>query len=149
MAEDKSSIELTIVALSDNTDRVVTCEADEDIFTKLAEESSEDFEFVEDDGEDRPPKLGHICFGKSTMMEGHIEFLKDTKYISNTIVRLSGEDTIPLLDKDEVLAFRCFLKAGLQSLLHKMVVEVLKKFDIYLHQLTPNTIMRLGSSSGL
>jgi hypothetical protein len=40
--------------------------------------------------------------------------------------------------------FWCFLKAGLRFPLHKMVVAVLKRFDIYLHQLTPNVIVRLG-----
>jgi hypothetical protein len=42
----------------------------------------------------------------------------------------------------KVVIFQSFLKIGLQFLLHKMVVAVLKKFNIYLHQLTPNNIMR-------
>jgi Na+-translocating ferredoxin:NAD+ oxidoreductase RnfE subunit len=46
--------------------------------------------------------------------------------------------------EDEVAVFRCFLKAGVRFPLHKTVVAVLKRFNIYLHQLTPNAIVCLG-----
>jgi hypothetical protein len=54
-----------------------------------------------------------------------------------------------ILHRDEArhgrkIVFRCFLKAGLRFPLHKKVAAVLKRFNIYLHQLTSNTIMRLG-----
>jgi hypothetical protein len=67
------------------------------------------------------------------MVHGHIEVLKKSKYINGIdIVKLGGKDTIPLPKKNVVLVFLSFLKATLQFPLHKMVVEVLKKFDIYL-----------------
>lgn len=46
--------------------------------------------------------------------------------------------------EDEVIVFRSFLKVGLIFPFHKMIVAVLKRFNIYLHQLTPNAIVRLG-----
>jgi hypothetical protein len=62
-----------------------------------------------------------------------LKFEKKSKYINGIdIVRLGGKDTIPLLKKNEVLVFLSFLKARLQFSFHKMVVEVLKKFGIYL-----------------
>jgi hypothetical protein len=39
--------------------------------------------------------------------------------------------------------FRSFLKAGLWFPLDKMLVEVLKTFEIYLHQLTPEAIVKM------
>lgn len=36
------------------------------------------------------------------------------------------------------------MKARLWFPLYEMLVQVLKKFDIYLHQLTPNALVRLG-----
>ena len=45
--------------------------------------------------------------------------------------------------EDEVVVFRSFLKAGLRFPLHKTIVVALKRFNIYLHQLTPNAIVRL------
>jgi hypothetical protein len=37
-----------------------------------------------------------------------------------------------------------FMKAGLQFPLHRMLVEVLKRFEIFLHQLTPKALIKLG-----
>jgi hypothetical protein len=36
------------------------------------------------------------------------------------------------------------MKAGLRFPLHKMLVEVLKRFEICLHQLTPEALIRYG-----
>jgi hypothetical protein len=43
-----------------------------------------------------------------------------------------------------VVVFKSFFKAGLQFPLHEMIADVLEKFGIYLHQLTPNVIVRLS-----
>jgi hypothetical protein len=42
------------------------------------------------------------------------------------------------------VVFKSFFKAGLRFPLNRMIVDVLKKFGIYLHQLTPNAIVRLS-----
>jgi hypothetical protein len=56
------------------------------------------------------------------------------KYFHNvSIVRAGGEDTVPLLEGDDMVVFRSFMKARLRFSLHKMLVEVLKMFQIYLH----------------
>jgi hypothetical protein len=70
--------------------------------------------------------------------------MKGKYFYDTSIVRPDGEATVPLLEKDEVVVYQRFMKIGLQFLLHKMLVEVLKRFDIYLHQLTPNALMRVG-----
>jgi hypothetical protein len=51
---------------------------------------------------------------------------------------------VPKLKEDKVVVFQSFLKAGLRFPLHKLVVAILKRFNIYLHQLTPNAILCLG-----
>jgi hypothetical protein len=60
------------------------------------------------------------------------------------LVRFAGEETTPVLKKDEVVVFKSFFRAGLRFPLNEMIGEVLKNFEIYLHQLTPNTIVRLN-----
>jgi hypothetical protein len=45
---------------------------------------------------------------------------------------------------DKVVVFKSFMKAGLWFPLHKMLVEVLKTFEIYLHQLTPKALIKVG-----
>jgi hypothetical protein len=44
----------------------------------------------------------------------------------------------------EVVVFKSFFRAGLRFLLYEMIGEVLKKFEIFLHQLIPNAIVRLS-----
>jgi hypothetical protein len=60
-----------------------------------------------------------------------------------SIVRAGGENNVPLPEADEVVVYRSFMKAGLQFSLDKLLVEVLKTFKIYLHQLTPEAIIKV------
>jgi hypothetical protein len=57
-----------------------------------------------------------------------------------SIMRAEGENNVPLLEADEVVVYRSFIKAGLWFPLDKLLVEVMKTFEIYLHQLTPKAI---------
>jgi hypothetical protein len=36
------------------------------------------------------------------------------------------------------------MEVGLRFSLHRMLIEVLKTFEIYLHQLTPETLIKVG-----
>ena len=56
------------------------------------------------------------------------------------LVRFAGEEVVPEPKEDEVVVFR----VGLQFPLYDMIGEVLKNFEIYLHQLTPNAIVKLS-----
>jgi hypothetical protein len=60
------------------------------------------------------------------------------------LIRFGGEETTPKPESDEVVVFKSFFKAGLRFPLHRMIAKVLEKFGIYLHQLTPNAIVRLS-----
>jgi hypothetical protein len=60
------------------------------------------------------------------------------------LIRFGGEETIPKPENDEVVIFKSFFKAGLRFPLHGMIADVLENFEIYLHQLTPNAIVRLS-----
>jgi hypothetical protein len=59
------------------------------------------------------------------------------------LIRFSGEETTPTPENNEVVVFRSFFRAGLRFSLNEMIGEVLKNYEIYLHQLTPNVIVRL------
>jgi hypothetical protein len=61
-----------------------------------------------------------------------------------SVVRAGGGNTIPLPKADEVVVFKSFMKAGFRFPLHKMLVEVLKRFEIYLYQLTPKALIKVG-----
>jgi hypothetical protein len=101
----------------------------------------------EDDYSAVPSKPSHLDFGKSTISEGDLPKLLNLGYFSEAkkeLIRFGGEETTPKPGKDEVVVFKSFFKAGLRFPLNKMIADVLKKFGIYLHQLTPNAIIRLS-----
>jgi hypothetical protein len=47
------------------------------------------------------------------------------------------------------VVFKSFFRVGLCLPMHMMVTEVSKKYKIYMHQLTPNAIVRLDVLYGL
>jgi hypothetical protein len=60
-----------------------------------------------------------------------------------SIVRASRDNNVPAPEENEVVIFRSFFKAGLRFPLSKFVVEVLKTFQIFLHQINPEAIIRM------
>jgi hypothetical protein len=61
-----------------------------------------------------------------------------------TIVRVGGDSSAPAPEVNEVVIYRNFMKTGLRFPLSRFLVEVLKTFQIFLHQLTPEAIIRTG-----
>jgi hypothetical protein len=61
-----------------------------------------------------------------------------------SIMRHGGDNNVPAAEENEVVIYRSFFKAGLRFPLSKFVVEVLKIFQIFLHQITPEATMRIG-----
>jgi hypothetical protein len=64
-------------------------------------------------------------------------------------MRVGGDSVAPAPKVDEVVVYRSFMKAGLRFPLSKFLVEVMKTFEIYLHQITPEAIIRMGFLFGL
>jgi hypothetical protein len=62
----------------------------------------------------------------------------------STVRADDGEKTVPTPEKNEVVIFWSFFKAGLRFPLSKFVVEVLKIYQVYLHQITSEAIIRMG-----
>ena len=94
-----------------------------------------------------PSKPSHLDFGKSTVSKVDLAKMVKAGFFSEDqkkLLRFGGEETTPKPEKDEVVIFKSFLKAGLRFPVHEIVAEILKRFGIYLHQLTPNAIVRLS-----
>jgi hypothetical protein len=54
-----------------------------------------------------------------------------------------SDSAAPTPEEDEVVVYMSFMKAGLRFPLRKFLVEVLKTFEIFLHQITPEAIIRM------
>jgi hypothetical protein len=94
-----------------------------------------------------PSKPSHLDFGKSIVSEADMVMMTKLGYFREAdkgLIRFGGEETIPKPKNDEVVVFKSFFKAGLRFPLHGMIGDVLENFEIYLHQLTPNAIVRLS-----
>jgi hypothetical protein len=92
-------------------------------------------------------KDNHNEFDKFTMKAKDFDVLKRLRYIGkkdDNLIRLTGNEIIPEPKDDDVVVFRSFFYAGLWFPMYEMIAKVLKKFEIYLHQLTPNAIVRLS-----
>jgi hypothetical protein len=76
--------------------------------------------------------------------QGQIDAMRGRYFRDISIVRAGRENNVPLPEADEVVIYRSFMKAGLRFPLDKILVEIPKTFEIYLHQLTPEAIIKIG-----
>jgi hypothetical protein len=94
-----------------------------------------------------PTKPSHIEFGKSTVTAEDLVVMKKLDYFGENedkLIRFAGEEVISEPKEDEVVVFKSFFRAELRFPLYDMIGEVLKRFEIYLHQLILNAIIRLS-----
>jgi hypothetical protein len=116
-----------------------------------AEQSDIEEDDVNEEEEDyntlMPAKPNHLDFGKSTVSEADMPMMIKLGYFGEAekkLIRFAGEETTPTPENDEVVVFRSFFRAGLRFPLNEIIREVLENYEIYLHQLTPNAIVRLS-----
>jgi hypothetical protein len=124
---------------------------DEGAPTAEAEHADIEEEDVDEEEEDYntliPAKPSHLDFGKSTVSEADVPMMMKLGYFEETekkLIRFAGEKTTPEPKNDEVVVFKSFFRAELRFPLNKMIGEVLDNYEIYLHQLTPNAIVRFS-----
>jgi hypothetical protein len=96
------------------------------------------------DSEDRPWRPSHAVFGKSTIKQSHLDNMRGRYFRDVSIVRADSDMALPAPEENEVVIYRSFFKAGLRFPLNRFVVEVLKTYQIFLHQITPEAIIRMG-----
>jgi hypothetical protein len=64
-------------------------------------------------------------------------------YFGNGVGRVSGAEEIPE-PEGELVVFEAFFIAGLCLPAHRFVAEVLQRFEVQVHQLTPNAVVALA-----
>jgi hypothetical protein len=122
----------------------ITKEIMEGLSDDSDDSDSYDVESGYEDSEDRPCRTSHTIFRKSSIKQSHIDTMRGRYFRDMSIVRVGGDSTAPAPEENEVVIYRSFLKVGLRFPVSKFVVEVLKIFQIFLHQITPEAIIRMG-----
>jgi hypothetical protein len=116
-----------------------------------AEQADIEEENVDEEDEDYntliPSKPSHLDFEQSIVSEADVPMMMKLGYFGKAekkLIRFAGEETTPEPKNDEVVVFKSFFRARLRFPLHEMIGEVLDNYEIYLHQLTRNAIVRLS-----
>jgi hypothetical protein len=127
-----------------NTEKI-TKEILEGLSEDTCDSDSYDVESGGEDSEDRPWRPSHAVFGKSTIKQSHLDNMRGRYFRDMSLVRADhGDKTAPTPEENEVVIFQSFFKAGLRFPLSSFLVEVLKIFQIFLHQITPEAVIRMG-----
>ena len=104
----------------------------------IAEANNEN-EDEDDDSILSPSKPSHIEFRRSTVKAEDLVLMKKLGYFGENddeLLHFVGVEAILEPKEDEVVVFKSIFRARLRFPLYDMIGEVLKRFEIYLHQLT-------------
>jgi hypothetical protein len=118
-------------------------ETEQDVEEEIAdeEEEEEDYSIL------ISSKPSHLNFEKSTVSEADMPMMVKLGYFGEAekkLIHFAGEETTPTPKDDEVVVFKSFFRAGLWFPLNEIIGEILDNYEIFLHQLTPNAIVRLS-----
>jgi hypothetical protein len=148
MSKEKKVVDPALVWFYEAMEKTNTEKITNEIMADLSEDSDDsddyDVESGNKDAEDRPWRPSHTIFRKSSIKQSQIDAIKGRYFHDMSIVRVGGDSATPAPEENEVVVYKSFMKAGLQFPLSKFLVEVLKTFEIFLHQITPEAIIRMG-----
>jgi hypothetical protein len=151
--EEKKAANPYIVGFIESMAKSNTDKITKEILEGLSEDTGDsddyDAESEGEDSEDRPWRPSHTFFGKSTIKQSHLDNMRGRYFRDMAIVGVGGDNNVPAPEEDKVVIYRSFFKAGLRFPLNRFVVEVLKIYQIYLHQITLESIIRTGFLFGL
>jgi hypothetical protein len=84
-------------------------------------------------------------FGKSGITKAHIASLENlAHYFPKGYGRAPGAESVLDPHEDEAVVFEDFFATGLRMPPHPILLDILCKFWVQLHQLTPNAIIQIS-----
>jgi hypothetical protein len=82
-------------------------------------------------------------FGVSRISLARVQDMQWLGYFGGGVGRVPGVEEVPE-PEGELVVFEAFFIAGLRLPAHRFVSEVLQKFEVQVHQLTPNAVVALA-----
>jgi hypothetical protein len=146
--EEKKAADPFIAGFIESMSKTNTEKITKEILEGLSEDTDDsdsyDVESGDEDSKDRPWWPSHAVFEKSTIKQSHLDNMRGRYFRDMFIVRAGRDNIVLAPEENEVVIYRSFFKAGLRFPLSKFVIEVLKIYRIFLHQISPKAIMRMG-----
>jgi hypothetical protein len=84
-----------------------------------------------------------VEFGVSRMSLVRVQDMQQLGYFSDGVARVPGTEEVPE-PEGELVVFEAFFAAGLRLPARRFVGEVLRRFNVQVHQLTPNVVVALS-----
>jgi hypothetical protein len=84
-----------------------------------------------------------VEFGVSRMSSVRVQDMQQLGYFGGGVARVPGAEEVPE-PEGELVVFEAFFAAGLRLPAHRFVGEVLRRFDVQVHQLMPNVVVALA-----
>jgi hypothetical protein len=87
---------------------------------------------------------GHtVEFGNSRISSVRVLEMQRLGYFGGSVGRAPGAEEV-LEPEGELVVFEAFFVAGLHLPTHRFMAEVLQRFEVQVHQLTPNAVVTLA-----
>jgi hypothetical protein len=84
-------------------------------------------------------------FGQSKVTRGRISDLKNSiHFFPKGFTQPLGVESVPVPRENEAVVFDDFFIVGLRIPLHPMLLDILHKFHVHLHEFTPNAIVQIS-----
>jgi hypothetical protein len=84
-----------------------------------------------------------VEFGVSRISSVRVQDMQQLGYFGSGVGRVPGAEEVPE-PEGELIVFEAFFTAGLRLPAHRFVAEVLQRFEVQVHQLTPNAMVALA-----
>jgi hypothetical protein len=84
-----------------------------------------------------------VDFGVSRMSSVRVQDMQRLGYFGGGVAHVPGTEEVPE-PEGELVVFEAFFAAGLRLPAHRFVGEVLCRFNVQIHQLTPNAVVALS-----
>jgi hypothetical protein len=84
-----------------------------------------------------------VDFGVSRMSSVRVQDMQRLGYFGGGVARAPGTEEVPE-PEGELVVFEAFFAAGLRLPAHRFVGEVLRRFNVQIHQQTPNVVVALS-----
>jgi hypothetical protein len=84
-----------------------------------------------------------VEFGVSRMSSVRVQDMQQLGYFGGRVARVPGAEEVPE-PEGELVVFEAFFVVGLHLPAHRFVGEVMRRFNVQVHQLTPNAVVALS-----